>query len=419
MSETLVKVEHVSKKFCRSLKRSLWYGMKDVAHSLNPWAKSASQDSTPSREAVLRPDEFWALHDVSFEVRRGECLGLIGHNGAGKSTLLKILNGLNRPDAGRITMRGRVAAMIELGAGFNPILTGRENIFTQAALLGFTPEEIRSKFDAIVEFSELEDFLDMPLQNYSSGMKVRLGFSVYSQLCPDILIIDEVLAVGDIAFRFKCLNAIGDMMKSSAVIFVSHAMQQIFRICNQVIVLDHGTITFKGSEIALGVSKYLQLMKGGEKLITGSGEAGVKELELSTGTASATIGETLQVPHGAEIIVSCTLAGSTQIPEPHLQVLLWNSEMYPAVELLTSSLSGFQFEFDESGTARIQAKLNRLELGPGKYSLTIVITNKENSRVYCRHDNLAFVDVVAASSSGAVLLAVADWACLRSSLTAL
>ena len=144
----------------------------------------------------LRKDEFWAVRDVSFEVRRGECLGLIGHNGAGKSTLLKMLNSLNRPDSGRITMRGRVGALIELNAGFNPILTGRENIYNQAALLGFSKKETDAKFDAIVDFSEIEEFLDMPVQNYSSGMRVRLGFAVAAQMEPDILLIDEVLAVG-------------------------------------------------------------------------------------------------------------------------------------------------------------------------------------------------------------------------------
>jgi lipopolysaccharide transport system ATP-binding protein len=385
--------------------------MKDVTHSLNPWARSQQMNASGEiRDRVeLRPDEFWALQDINFEVRRGECLGLIGHNGAGKSTLLKILNGLNRPDAGRITMRGRVAAMIELGAGFNPILTGRENIFTQAALLGFTPEEIRSKFDAIVEFSELSDFLDMPLQNYSSGMKVRLGFAVYSQLCPDILIIDEVLAVGDIAFRFKCLNAIGDMMRSSAVIFVSHSMPQIFRVCTKLILLDHGKVTFQGSDMAIGVSNYLQLMKGGETTIMGSGEAAVTSIRISSGQASAKTGETLQMCHGTELLLESTVTALQHIREPRFEVLLWNSEMIPVMEFMTSSLSGFQFEFDDAGSATIQARVNRLELGPGKYAVSIVITNDDHSRVYCRHDNLAFVNIEADSPSGAAVLAVADW----------
>lgn len=265
--DVLIRAEHVSKKFCRSLKRSLWYGAQDVARSLLPWGAPSSADHDESladfRLPPLREDEFWAVRDVSFEVRRGECLGLIGHNGAGKSTLLKILNSLNRPDTGRITMRGRVGALIELSAGFNPILSGRENIYNQASLLGFTRQEIDSKFDAIVDFSELEEFLDMPLQNYSSGMKVRLGFAVSSQMEPDVLIIDEVLAVGDVSFRYKCLNAIGELMKSAAVIFVTHSVPLVFRICNEVMVLDHGSPTFMGRDVAEGVRIYLSMVDGG------------------------------------------------------------------------------------------------------------------------------------------------------------
>ncbi len=149
-------------------------------------------------------------------------------------------------------MRGRVAAFIELNAGFNPVLTGRDNIFNQASLLGFTRQEALAKFDAIVDFSEVGDFLDMPVQNYSSGMKVRLGFAVAIQMEPDILIIDEVLAVGDVAFRFKCLNAIGKMMKSSAVIFVTHTMPQIFHVCSDVLVLDRGRPSYQGGDAFSG-----------------------------------------------------------------------------------------------------------------------------------------------------------------------
>lgn len=385
-----------------------------MAHSLNPWAKSSAENDSPLQDSVLRVDEFWALRDISFEVRRGECLGLIGHNGAGKSTLLKILNGLNRPDAGRITMRGRVAAMIELGAGFNPILTGRENIFTQAALLGFTPEEIRLRFDAIVEFSELEDFLDMPLQNYSSGMKVRLGFAVYSQLCPDILIIDEVLAVGDIAFRFKCLNAIGEMMKSSAVIFVSHSMPQIFRICTSLMVLDHGCETYQGSDLAAGVSQYMRLMKGGHSTVTGSGEVEVISTVLESGPSRCTLGGTLELEHGAGISIQTNLKTISDIAAARLEILFWNSEMIPVMEIMTNSLTGYMFSFDSCGLAEIRSHLRKIELGPGKYSLSIIVTNEDHSRVYCRHDNVTYLNITANSPSGASLLAVAEWTCSHS-----
>lgn len=244
--EVLVKVENVSKKFCKDLKRSLWYGLQE----LNPF--------TTAQNSGLRKDEFWAVKDVSFELRRGECLGLIGHNGAGKSTLLKMLNGLINPDAGKITIHGRVGALIELGAGFNPILTGRENIYNNGAVLGFTKQEIDTKLASIVEFAELEEFIDMPVQNYSSGMKVRLGFAVAAQMEPDVLIIDEVLAVGDLGFVLKCFKTIDIILPNTAIVFVSHSMPMVSRICSQIILLDHGKPQFQGVDVGKAIDLYYQ-----------------------------------------------------------------------------------------------------------------------------------------------------------------
>ncbi|MEZ6124801.1 MAG: ABC transporter ATP-binding protein, partial [Planctomycetaceae bacterium] len=291
--DILIEAEGVSKKFCRSLKRSLWYGVQDIASSLNPFTGDASRNSDS-----LRTDEFWAIRDVSFQVRRGECLGLIGHNGAGKSTLLKILNGLNRPDQGRITMRGRVGALIELGAGFNPVLTGRENIYNQAALLGFSRKETDRKFDAIVEFSEMEKFLDMPVQNYSSGMKVKLGFAVSSQMEPDILLIDEVLAVGDLGFRFKCLNRIADLLNQCAVVFVSHSMTQVMRVASRIMVLRGGRVEFCGGDVHAGLQTYFDLFHEGGLKLTGSGEVSVVSVKAEAGGRTCGLEGALAVSHG-------------------------------------------------------------------------------------------------------------------------
>ena len=200
--ETLVEVTGLSKKFCKDLKTSLWYGVKDLVAGY----------SGNKNERQLRPKEFWAVKDISFTLKRGECLGLIGHNGAGKSTLLKILNGLINPDEGKVVMRGRIGALIELGAGFNPVLSGRENIYNNGAVLGFTRKEIDQKLQHIIDFAELEEFIDMPVRNYSSGMKVRLGFAVAAQMEPDVLIIDEVLAVGDLGFVLKCFKTIDNIL---------------------------------------------------------------------------------------------------------------------------------------------------------------------------------------------------------------
>jgi len=241
--DVLIKVENVSKKFCKSLKQSMLYGIEDIA-------RDALNLKTTSNE--LRKDEFWAVDDVSFEVRRGECLGIIGRNGAGKSTLLKMLNGIFMPDKGKITVKGKVGALIEVGAGFHPMLTGRENIYVNGAILGMSKKEIDNKFDEIVEFAELEEFIDMPVKHYSSGMYVRLGFSIAAQLKPAILIIDEVLAVGDRRFRLKCLNTLQHRLQEKiAIVFVSHDMPQVINICDKAILLE------KGHETKIGLPQQI------------------------------------------------------------------------------------------------------------------------------------------------------------------
>lgn len=273
MSDVLIKVENLSKKFCFDLKTSLWYGIGDMLMELT------GNQGTHSNE--LRKKEFWAVNDINFEVKRGECHGLIGRNGAGKSTLLKMLNGLLKPDKGRIEMHGRVGALIELGAGFNPILTGRENIFINSSVLGLTKKEISSKFDAIVDFSEIGEFLDTPVQNYSSGMKVRLGFAVAINMDPDVLLIDEVLAVGDSGFRIKCYNEIYKILDKAAVILVSHSMPQVGKICTNGILMDKGVILQSSSQISEVINSYYGLFKGGVLSIEGSDKA--KFISLSFG----------------------------------------------------------------------------------------------------------------------------------------
>lgn len=244
--EVLVRVDGVSKKFCRSLKRSLWYGLQDAATELT--GRTANQ--------ALRQDEFWAVKDVSFELRRGECLGLIGRNGAGKTTLLRMLNGLIKPDRGRIEIYGRINALIALGAGFNPVLTGRENIQVSAALLGLNRRDVKQKLDEIIDFTEMDDFIDSPVQTYSSGMQVRLGFAVASALDPDVLLLDEVLAVGDAAFRIKCFNRINRLLQNSAVVFVSHDTGQVSRICTRLLWLHQGVIRETSHHISATLIKY-------------------------------------------------------------------------------------------------------------------------------------------------------------------
>lgn len=284
MSETLVRVDGVSKKFCRSLKKSLWYGMQDLGREITGHRHGGNGE--------LRPDEFWAVKDVSFELKRGECLGLVGHNGAGKTTLLKMLNGLVKPDAGKIEMRGRVGAIIALGAGFNPILTGRENIYVNGSVLGLSKQEIDRKIEEIIDFSEIEEYIDMPVQGYSSGMAVRLGFSIATTINTDVLILDEVLAVGDENFQAKCFKRIGELLAQSAVILVSHQAHHIKKNCDAAILLERGRCLVQGApDEVLKEYKLRGSKKSSEPLsILGSG---VEMANLSTVSTKIASGENL------------------------------------------------------------------------------------------------------------------------------
>jgi ABC-type polysaccharide/polyol phosphate transport system ATPase subunit len=196
----------------------------------------------------IQNDEFWALKDVSFEVKKGEIFGLIGANGAGKSTLLKLVARVLKPTEGRVWVRGRVAPLLAMGAGFHLELSGRENVFLNGTMLGYSQKQIRERFKAIVEFAELQDFIDAPMRTYSSGMIARLGFSVATDQMPDVLIVDEALSVGDTAFQQKSLDRIREFQKSGATtLYVSHAMGEVERTCNRAAWLDHGELRFVGT----------------------------------------------------------------------------------------------------------------------------------------------------------------------------
>ncbi|BAY87269.1 ABC transporter-related protein [Calothrix parasitica NIES-267] len=238
-SEVVLSVNGVSKRFCRDLKKSLFYGVQDIASEIIGIRGSSDK---------LRPKEFWALNDVSFELRRGEALGLVGKNGSGKSTLLRIIAGLIKPDAGTVEVNGRVAPLIALGAGFNPILTGRENIYANMSILGLSKEEIDERFDEVVEFAEIGDAIDSPVRSYSSGMAARLGFASAIHTDPDILLIDEVLAVGDIRFRAKCHRRLHKLRQNgTSFILVSHNTQAILNVCASSVYLLKGKLITSGN----------------------------------------------------------------------------------------------------------------------------------------------------------------------------
>jgi len=261
MAEPVVIVEGVSKKFARSLRKAMWYGLCDMfslaliphrfrSNGFGARVVDAGRDGAAApatRAPSLRQTEFWALKDVSFSLHAGECIGVVGANGAGKSTLFSVLSGIYGPSEGRVEIRGQLQALIALGAGFHPMLTGRENIYISAAVFGLTGAQIDQLLDRIIDFAELGDFIDAPVRSYSSGMLVRLGFSVAAYLDPDILLIDEVLAVGDSKFQVKCQDFTRKLWNSGkAIMLVSHYMHNIQGMCTKAIWLNQGRLMASG-----------------------------------------------------------------------------------------------------------------------------------------------------------------------------
>lgn len=260
MADTIIRVENLGKKYLiKHQQQGSYTALRDVIADkvksfgkriISPW--NHKQSSTYSTT-----EEFWALKDISFKVKQGEVVGIIGRNGAGKSTLLKILSRITEPTTGRIRIKGRVASLLEVGTGFHPELTGRENVFLNGAILGMGKAEIKRKFDEIVAFAEIEKFLDTPVKRYSSGMFVRLAFAVAAHLEPEILVVDEVLAVGDAQFQKKCLGKMESVGREGrTVLFVSHNMAAIKALCSTGIMLNKGQIIFQG-EVGEGVDQYL------------------------------------------------------------------------------------------------------------------------------------------------------------------
>ncbi|HOY28978.1 MAG TPA: ABC transporter ATP-binding protein [Flavobacteriales bacterium] len=363
VGEVLIKVDGVSKKFCRDLRTSLRYGLSDLGREV--MGRERSKD--------LRKDEFWAVRDVSFELRRGECLGLIGHNGAGKTTLLRMLNGLIKPDAGRIELRGRVGALIALGAGFNPILSGRENVYVNASVLGLTKAQIDARFDEIVAFAEIADFIEMPLQSYSSGMAARLGFSVAIAVEPDILLVDEVLAVGDHSFRLKAQRAMRQAMaRGTSVVVVSHNLHDISGNATRCLWLEKGAIRMD-SDTSTVSSEYLHA----QTKRAGGGERAV--FEYSPNRKGHVVLSRVSVPGSFEHIRNLTVSDLSRPLELELTYTSLNAlddEVVHAVNLVTEggsyiargAITGHMVA--ESGGGMIaRLRVDLPQLLPGRYYL--------------------------------------------------
>jgi lipopolysaccharide transport system ATP-binding protein len=392
--DVLVKVENVSKIFCRDFKKSLKYGVQDSLRDLFSPGNKDDQRVTEKRE--LRSGEFHAVNDVSFELRRGECLGLIGRNGAGKTTLLKMLNGLIKPDQGRIAMRGRIGALIALGAGFNPLLTGRENIYINGSVIGLSKGEIEDRLEAIISFAAIRDFIDAPVQSYSSGMQVRLGFAAATALIPDVLLVDEVLAVGDTNFKVKCFNRIKELLPRTAVILVSHNMFDIARVCNRILVMNQGRPHYLGAQEE-GIHVYNRMNDEGGEIATSpqlvihksDRVSSVDDVELTSAT------EGLNTSVG----LTCKLTAVVDLGEIRARFVFFD-ETQSAVAEWDSSLHGKNQVF-RKGDHKIAYHFENLRLKSGSYRILFILTDTDNHGYHVIIDQGLAIEITNPATVGA------------------
>lgn len=371
-SQIVISAKNVSKKFCRNLKSSLLYGIQDIATELTGGNR---------RGDTLRAKEFWALKNVSFNLKRGEALGLVGSNGAGKSTLLRIISGLIKPDTGSVKVRGRVAPLIALGAGFNPILTGRENIYANMSVLGLPTKEIEERFQDVIDFAGIADAIDAPVQTYSSGMAARLGFACAVHIEPDVLLIDEVLAVGDISFRMKCYQRLAKLReKGTAFILVSHNPHVVLNVCESSIYLKKGTLVASGETEAV-IRKYEEdLSLGGTEAPLGvmylpekqkSESLGVDIVSLSFKDEQGNRLDTLLSGEPAYLCVECK--ANIQVENANIGILITALSGQNERILYITSASDNKILKILPGKVEIQMQMPYCCLLPGLYSAKVYV----------------------------------------------
>ncbi|PHS09009.1 MAG: ABC transporter ATP-binding protein [Kordia sp.] len=397
MSEVILKIENLSKQYRLGL-----VGTGTISHDLNRWWHGIRGKEDPYLKIGEQNDRaskgeskyVWALKDINFEVKKGEVLGIIGKNGAGKSTLLKILSKVTGPTTGSIKINGRIASLLEVGTGFHPEMTGKENVFLNGAILGMTKKEINAKLDEIIEFSGCERYIDTPVKRYSSGMKVRLAFAVAAHLEPDILVVDEVLAVGDAEFQKK---AIGKMQSISqeggrTVLFVSHNMTTINKLCKNSILLESGRISKIGltSEI---IPYYLSSART-EEMITNvvfEEESLMKYQFLSAMIVDSSSDQILDgiVSTKQDFFIEINYLFKTRIPKCHLTILIKNS--LGDIILFIDRTDFYQeFFVGEIGKYSAKVKIQNPLLKPGIYYVTLGFANQYNNTNNHKFDVLKF-----------------------------
>lgn len=384
----IIKVENLSKQYrlgtigTGTLRQDVSRWMHKIRGKEDPYLKIGE---TNDRSSKGESEYVWALKDINFEVMPGEVLGIIGKNGAGKSTLLKILSKVTGPTTGRIDYNGRIGSLLEVGTGFHPELTGRENIFLNGAILGMTKHEIRSKLDEIIDFSGCERYIDTPVKRYSSGMTVRLGFAVAAHLEPEILIVDEVLAVGDAEFQKKAIGKMQDVSRNEGrtVLFVSHNMAAVKNLCNNGIVLQNGSISYS-STIENSISFYLKNMAGSESNIdvskrkerVGSGHSILTSIRINNNTI-ATCGEPLNI----SLTFNCK---DETFQYPKLLVSINNENEECILFFDSSTLSDFPNIFNLQTKVSIDIS-NDFNLAPGKYYINVALFENQQLSDYLQY----------------------------------
>jgi lipopolysaccharide transport system ATP-binding protein len=356
------------------------------------------------RQVVLgdQVEEFWALKDVSFELKRGEVLGIIGRNGAGKSTLLKILSRIIEPTGGRVVLRGRVASLLEVGTGFHPELTGRENIYLNGAILGMTRAEIRRKFDEIVAFAEVEKFLDTPVKRYSSGMYVRLAFSVAAHLEPEIMVVDEVLAVGDAEFQAKCLGKMQGVAHSEGrtVLFVSHNMAAVQQLCHNALWLDNGSTRKVGSAVQV-VQAYFGSVRDavGSRDLSGGRLTGDGQVTLLSYEVTDADGRSNPPPSTKEdILIHVRVHARNRIAKPAYGISIVNERGVLMTCVNTVELGVAQPELPR-GESTICVRINRTNFLPGYYTASFWVMNPQ-THIYAMSENPIIFEIAQGSIYG-------------------
>jgi len=376
MSDNIViRAENVSKQYLLG-KNGGSDGLKHLIHGLATapfnWLKKRADGAQVNGNGAPKTRDFWALKDVSFEIKQGEVVGIIGRNGAGKSTLLKILSRITEQTKGRVEITGRVASLLEVGTGFHPELSGRENIFLNGAILGMSRAEIRRKFDEIVAFSEVEKFLDTPVKRYSSGMYVRLAFAVAAHLEPEILIVDEVLAVGDAQFQNKCLGKMQEVSKGGrTVLFVSHNMEAVIKLCTRGILLANGTVAATGDanmitslyfEDDVSLSGELDLRQKPRPYPSGNG------VQIA-GASPLTVQKMWSYPFGDPMAMELYVEADADTQPLELGLGLFTARGFE-VASWTSRCAPPLLSF-KSGSNKVLISFNDLKLLPGKYRLGV------------------------------------------------